>query len=190
MRAFIRIFFILLVLALAGWLLYKWLRPFEDKVQITEDVMVEQITSIGRLELVKYAMKDVIERKELRTFLPDQRVLFVAVGEVTGCIDLQKVQQSDIIRHSPDSVTLFLPDPEICYVKVDHQRSKVYDISGAWFPGDTQNLVEGIYKIAEQRLLQNAKEMNIVAKTKENAVTIFKPMLEQITGGKVAISFR
>ncbi len=152
--------------------------------------MVEQISNIGKLELVKYSMKDVIERKELRTFLPDQRVLLVAAGEVAGCIDLRKIQPSDIVRHSADSVSVTLPEPEICYVKIDHQRSKVYDVSGAWWPGDTQNMVEDIYKIAEEKLLKNAKEMDILGKTKENAKVIFAPMMEQISGGKVDVRFR
>lgn len=162
---------------------------FSSKTEITEDVLVEKITSMGKLELVKYAMKDVIEKKEIRTILPDKRILFVAVGEVTGCIDLTKVKKSDINSRT-DSLIIFLPEPEICYVKLDHQKSRVYDISGSWFPIDTKNLVEGIYKIAEQQILKNAQQMNILQKTEENAVLIFKPFLENITNKKVTVKFR
>lgn len=190
MYKLIRILLWILAAGLISWILFKWARPFQEKVQVTDDLMVEKITSIGKLELVKYAMKDVIERKELRTFLPDQRILFVAVGEVTGCIDLRKMQPGDIVRHGTDSVTLYLPQPEICYVKIDHQRSKVYDISGDWLPGDTQHLVEGIYQIAEKKLLDNARAMDMMGKTRDNAGTIFKPMIESMTGVKVAIAFR
>jgi len=188
--SFIAIAAFLLILVIAGWFLYYRFELGKPKTIITDDVMVEHIMDIGRLELVKYAMKDVIERKELRLFLPDQRVLFIAAGEVAGCIDLTKVSAKDIVRHSTDSVTLYLPEPEICYVKLDHKRSKVYDISGAWLPGDTQHMVEGVYKLAEQKLLKNAQEMNILGKTKENASVIFKPMITNITGVKVNIAFR
>lgn len=186
-----KIFYVFLfLLVITGvWYVYKSLDR-GPKEQITEDVMVERIINIGKLELVKYAMKDVIERKELRSFLPDQRVLLVAVGEVTGCIDLTKISKEDIERHGPDSLTVYLPQPEICYVKIDHKQSKVYDVSGAWWPGDTQNLVEGIYKIAEQRLLENAKQMDVLGKTRENASTIFKPMMENISGQRISIAFR
>src|SRR5206468_12205789 len=61
------------------------------KPVFTEDVMVQKITSMGKLELVKYSMKDVIEKRQPHTLLPDERVLFVAVGEVAACIDLTKV---------------------------------------------------------------------------------------------------
>lgn len=112
------------------------------------------------------------------------------MGEVAGCIDLTKVTKNDIVRHRADSVTLYLPEPEICYVKLDHKRSKVYDIAGAWMPGDTQHMVEEVYKLAEQKLLKNAQEMNILEKTKENARIIFKPMITNMTGVNVNIAFR
>ena len=163
---------------------------FISRTELTEDVMVEKISSMGKLELVKYAMKDVLERKEIRNLLPDKRILFVAVGEVTGCIDLTKVQKTDVVPTGSDSVTVFLPKPEICYAKLDHQRSKVYDVSGVWFPSDSKDMVEDIYKIAEQKMLENAKEQDILGKTRENALLIFKPMLENISGKKVGIEFR
>ncbi len=163
---------------------------FASHTEIKEDVMVQKITSMGKLELVKYAMKDVIEQKEVRAILPDKRILFVAVGEVTGCIDLTKVQKKDIVAVGEDSVTVFLPQPQICYVKLDHQKSQVYDISGTWFPTDTKDLVEGIYKIAEQRLLKNASDMQLLQKTKQNALLIFKPLLENISGKKVGVIFK
>ena len=170
-------------------LAYIKLSIFSSKTEMNEDVMVEKIVSMGKLELVKYSMKDVIEKKEIRTFLPDKRILFVAVGEVTGCIDLTNVKKSDIDLQA-DSVVVYLPKPEICYVKLDHQKSRVYDISGSWFPLDTKNLVEGIYKVAEQQILKNAQQMNILKKTEENAVLIFKPFLENITNKKVIVKFR
>ena len=151
--------------------------------------MVTKITSMGKLELVKYSMKDVIEQKETRRFLPDERILFVAVGEVTGCIDLTQVSKEDIFIEG-DSLTLTLPQPEICYTKIDHQKSKVYDVSGAWFPSDAKDMVEGIYKIAEQRLNDNASEMQILQKTKANALAIFKPLVENLSGKKVGILFK
>ena len=163
---------------------------FLTRTEMTEDMMIEKITGMGKLELVKYTMKDVLERKELRMILPDKRILFVAAGEVTGCIDLTKVKREDIVLTGTDSLTIHLPQPEICYFKLDHQRSKVYDVSGVWFPGDSKDMVEGIYKIAEKKMLQNARDQNILGKTKENAGLIFKPMLENISGKKVGVIFK
>ncbi|MEX8546936.1 MAG: DUF4230 domain-containing protein [Mucilaginibacter sp.] len=172
-----------------GYFYFKG-KLFASRKEMKEDVMVQKITSMGKLELVKYSMKDVIEQKEVRTILPDKRILFVAVGEVTGCIDLTKVQKKDIVAAGEDSITVFLPQPQICYVKLDHQKSQVYDVSGTWFPTDTKDMVEGIYKIAEQRLLKNASDMQLLQKTKQNALLIFKPLLENISGKKVGVIFK
>ena len=180
----------LITIAFLVFLFFYIKRQFlQTRIEITEDVMVEKITNIGKLELVKYSMKDVIEKKESRTILPDKRILFVASGEVVGCVDLTKVKREDI-KASADSVTIFLPNPEICYSKIDHSRSRVYDLTGVWSPADRQAMIEEIYKIAETRILKNAQEMNLLQKTKENARLIFKPMLENITGKKVGIIFR
>jgi hypothetical protein len=161
------------------------------RTEVTEDVMVEKITSMGKLELVKYSMKDVLEKKQIHTILPDERVLFVAVGEVTACIDLSKVARKDIIQDAAQkTVTVILPQPEICYAKLDHQRSKVYDVSGVILPSTTQTMVEDIYKLAEKRLLDNAQQMDITGKARQNAQVIFKPLLEGVSGKTVILKFK
>lgn len=190
-----RIFFTLLfsiitIVLLVGLFFYMKKQFLETRTEITEDVMIEKITNIGKLELVKYNMKDVIEKKELRTLLPDKKILLVAAGEVAGCIDLTKVKQEDIEKSTADSITVYLPQPEICYFKLDHKRSRIYDVTGSWFADDTKTMVEEIYKLAEQRILQNAKDMDILGKTRENAFVIFKPILENISGKRVGIKFK
>jgi len=109
---------------------------------------------------------------------------------VTACIDLTKVRKQDITRDSLNNVTVVLPQPEICYVKLDHQRSKVYDVSGVILPSTTKAMVEDIYKLAEKRLLDNAREMNITGKARENAQVIFKPLLEGVSGKTVVLKFK
>jgi len=178
---------VILILSLFFYLKRQF---FLTRTELNEDVMVEKIVSMGKLELVKYSMKDVLEKKQIRNILPDKRILFVAVGEVTGCIDLTKLQKTDIVQEGSDSVTVFLPKPEICYVKLDHQLSKVYDVSGVWFPNDSKDMVEDIYKIAEQKILENARQQDILGKTRKNASLIFRPMLENISGKKVGIQFK
>jgi len=178
---------VILILSLFFYLKREF---FLTRIELNEDVMVEKIVSMGKLELVKYSMKDVLERKQIRRIFPDKRILFVAVGEVTGCIDLTKIKKADIITEGTDSVTVYLPEPEICYVKLDHKLSKVYDVSGVLFPSDSKDMVEDIYKIAEQKILDNAKQQDILGKTRENALLIFKPMLENISGKRIGIQFR
>lgn len=160
-----------------------------SRKELTETGMVQKIASMGKLELVKYTMKDIIEQKEIHPILPDSKVLFLAVGEVTACIDLTKIKRSDITQ-TRDSVLVFLPLPEICYAKLDHQKSKVYDISGAWFEDSAKDMVEGVYKLAEKRILDNARQMDVLGLARQNAQLIFKPLLQGISGKTVVLKFR
>lgn len=176
----IGIFLILVFLVVRNW---------KNTTQITDSAMVAKITNMGKLELVKYTMKDIIEQKETHLILPDSKVSFLCVGEVTACLDLTKIREADILQ-TEDSVTVTLPEPEICYARIDHQRSRVYDLTGAWFPGNAKNMVEGVYKLAEQKLSANAQDMDLLGKARENAQTIFRPLLESISGKKVTLHFK
>lgn len=183
------------VLIITGFLVFMFFymkKQFTTvRTEVKEDVMIEKITAMGKLELVKYSMKDVLEKKQIHTILPDERVLFVAVGEVTACIDLTKVTRQNIALSKGDSVvTVTLPQPEICYARLDHQRSKVYDVSGVILPSTTQAMIEDIYKLAEKRLLDNAKEQDITGKARQNAQVIFKPLLEGISGKTIVLKFK
>jgi hypothetical protein len=113
----------------------------------------------------------------------------LAVGEVTACIDLTKLKRGDI-KQTGDSVIVYLPQPEICYAKLDHQKSRVYDITGAWFPDNAKDMVEGVYKLAEKRILDNANQMDVIGMARQNAQLIFKPILEGISGKTVVLRFR
>lgn len=185
--------FLLSFLVILGFLIFLFFyiknELTSSKIEITDNSMVQKISSMGKLELVKYTMKDVIEQKEIHTILPDSRVLLLAVGEVTACIDLTKIKKSDITQ-TKDSVVVYLPQTEICYYKLDHQKSKVYDISGAWFELDAKDMVESVYKIADKRILENATQMDILGMARTNAQLIFKPLLESISGKTVVLRFR
>jgi hypothetical protein len=188
-RVSITMVFFLVIIASVIFLVFYLKKQFATQSELNQDIMVSKITAMGKLELVKYSMKDVVEKKELHTILPDARVLFVAVGEVTACIDLTKVKKEDITQ-SKDSIWLTLPKPEICYVKLDHQKSRVYDVSGVWFPDKAKTMVEDVYKIAEKKMLTTAGEMNLLGKAQENAGLIFLPFLQNVSGKKVALKFK
>jgi len=193
-RLAVRILFIMVSsIIIAGFLLFLFFYVKHQfavtRTEITDSGIVQKISSMGKLELVKYEMKDIIEQREVHPILPDSRVLLLAVGEVTACIDLTKIKSSDIIQ-GKDSVVVFLPQPEICYTKLDHEKSKVYDIRGAWFQESAKDMVEAVYKLAEKRILDNAKEMNVLGLARQNAQLIFKPILESISGKTVILNFR
>ena len=189
-RFLIKILFLVVVAIAAFYGIYKLKDNFfGSRIKLDQDVIITKITTMGKLELVKFSMKDVIDKTEVKTFWPDERILFVAVGEVTACIDLTKVGKDDV-RIEGDSLTLFLPQPEICYTKLDHQQSKIYDVSGMWFSDKVKESVEDIYKIAENKIFTTAMQMNILDKAKQNAQLIFKPLVVNLSNKKVGIIFK
>ena len=94
------------------------------------------------------------------------------------------------MKKSGDSILVTLPKPEICYTKIDHQKSKVYNISGVYFAEETKEIVEEVYKVAEKELEKNVLEMGILEETRKNAQKILVPTLTLIAGKKVGIRIK
>lgn len=178
-------FLLIILLVLLGFFLFKKFNQ-SDKVLISHDALVEKIESMGKMELTKFTIKNVLTKQIVKEWWPDSKVLFIAVGEAVGCIDLSKVDKDDVKR-TGDSITISLPKPEICYIKLNHEKSKVYDISGVYFKEDTKQVVEEVYQLAEKELEKEAREMGIMSETEKNAKLILKPIFENITGKKVNI---
>ena len=104
----IKYVFAVLVLALLGFIAFtiyqdKYLStddgPIEvEEKRINEKPILERIEAIGKIELVKYQLKDAIEytKKRKDILLPDAKILVVISGEVVGCIDFTKIHKEDI----------------------------------------------------------------------------------------------
>ncbi|TAD99146.1 MAG: DUF4230 domain-containing protein [Bacteroidetes bacterium] len=185
------ILFLGIILALMAAVAYLYVFGNSKTVEITENhqTVVEKIESIGKLELVKYQIKDVLEMtKSTYMFLPTAKVILIASGEAVGCLDLTKIKAQNV-KTSGDSIEISLPAPEICYYKLDHQKTKIYDTKFTIISGQQSKLLEESYKAAEKQIEKAALESNILEQTKINAQLILKPMLEQMTKKKVFLSF-
>ncbi len=154
--------------------------------EVTNNILLEKITAMGKLELVKYNFRDVVESKIQKDLLPDAKVLLVVTGEATGCIDLTKIRVADI-ENGSDKLVVHLPEPEICTFKIDHAKSKVYDSQFAFM--DEAELVDQAFKKAEAQVQQSAQAMGIIQETKTSAQQILKPFLEQISGKQVVLMY-
>ena len=100
LRKLIRLIPLFLVVALA---VYAWekLKDFKNpfnsgEVEVTQSGLLQQISSMGKLELVKFNFRDVVESKIKKKLLPDAKVLLIVSGEATGCLDLTKIRLGDI----------------------------------------------------------------------------------------------
>lgn len=166
--------------------------PAEEEVveEVNHQTVLQEVEKLGRLELVRYNFKEVTELKEknepyLWVFdVPDSKVLVISSGEAVGCIDLTKMTEQDIIE-KPDTVMIRLPEPELCYYKLNMEDTKIYSIEKqVYFKEDTK-LAEKALKLAERQIKKAALESNILEETRQNAKTMLEPWLEKVSGKEV-----
>jgi hypothetical protein len=171
---------------------YKFSReaePKEDKGIVNHNMVIEKIEAMGKLELVRFYIKDIVENTEELDWWPDPRVILMVSGEVVGCVDLTKIDSSKV-DIDMDKISIRLPSPEVCYHKINHQESKVYNLENKLLYYKDAQLIDKAYKQAENQLLNAASKMKILEQTKANAQIILKPLLEELSGGKkVVITF-
>src|SRR4051794_34428395 len=96
-----------------GWL------TGEDQTESMHTLVLQEISSMGKLEVVKYNFKDVVEQEIVKMWFPNAKAILIVQGEAIGCVDLTKLSIADI---SSDDETLVvnMPEPELCVFKIDH----------------------------------------------------------------------
>lgn len=192
-----------MVVALMSWMLIE--EKFSGLVveggkETTQSSVLTQVEQMGKLELVKYNFQEVTEVKKIADHIdfklftykpvPDAKAVLISQGAATGCIDLTKLLASDP-SESGDTIYISLPQPELCHFKLDLEKSRMYDLQIQYMSAeDRKDFIEELYKVAEVQIRESALKTGILDQTKENAHLILKPMLENMTGKKVAISFQ
>lgn len=159
----------------------------EERTIVSHAIVVQQIEEMGKLEVVKYNIQDMMEYEKVRKWLPNSRATLKIVGEVIGCVDLTLISEQDIVTEG-DSVSLMLPMPEICHYKIDHSRSRVYNMEyGLW---ETAEVVEDAYRKAEDQIYQQAQSMGIEKESRENTIKVLTPILRGMGFTKIYIGFK
>lgn len=167
----------------------NWFAGFmseDNKTESIHTVVLQQITSMGKLELVKYNFKDVVEQEVVKMWLPNAKAVLIVQGEAIGCVDLTKINIADITSEQ-ETLVVHMPEPELCVFKIDHDKSKVYNTEYAFT--EEAKLVEEAYKQAEKQIQKSALDMGILKQTEENATKILTPILEKASGKKVMLKF-
>jgi hypothetical protein len=157
-----------------------------DKTETTHALVLQEITAMGKLELVKYNFKDVVEQQITKLWLPNAKAILIVQGEAIGCVDLTKLEIADLTIGA-DTLVVNMPEPELCAFKIDHSKSRVYNTEYAF--NDEAKLVQEAYKQAEKQIQRSALDMGILEQTKINARKILTPVLEKASGKKVILKF-
>lgn len=168
-----------------GILVYK---SFTERSKSEHQLSVEKIERMGKLELVKVNIKDVLEQtKERPLFLPNAKAVLIVAGEVYAGIDLEKVKKEDVVD-AGDHMTVTLPQPEILMSKINHEQSRVYNVQ--WGVFSTARLVDEAYKNAELTIREEAKKTGYEETCRNNARMLLTPIFRELAGKEVAIQFR
>ena len=186
----------LLFLVGLGWFLWKKIGPTlanlnplntEPKVTVTHNTVLTQVEALGKLELVRYKFKDIVEYRRASRYplLPDAKVALVVGGEAVGCLDLRKIRPQDVVFEGESLVRVVLPVPELCSFQVNHDQSRVFSTENGFF--QDADLVDQGYKYAEKQVRNAALQSGILAETQRNAEQILVPILRTLTGRRVII---
>lgn len=181
----LKVLVVVAVIGLAAWFMASKF-SLKTTVESKHQILLERVEAMGKLELVKYSLSDVLEHKNKTPFLPDASVLLIIKADAVGCIDLTKIKSDDIKVYG-DSVVMQLPQPEICYIKIDHKSSRVYDTKMAFFR--EADLVDEAYKDAERQIAAEVRKSDILQQTKTNALNVFRPILMGLGFNKMTITF-
>jgi len=191
MKLIIRLFLLFLLIAgliaiweqIRGADMLSWFRRGNDA---TKTLMLREVTSLGKLELVKYTFKDIVDYEQPNTFLPNANAVLIVEGEAIGCIDLSRVTPANIVI-TGDSITIKLPKPEICGWKINHDRSRVYDTRFSFL--NESQLVSDAYRQAERQIRQSALNGDILDQTRQSSEKMLRPLLSQLSGKHVGLVF-
>ena len=159
-----------------------------DKPVTKHNMVLEKIEALGNLELIRYKYKDMVEHEVIKAYLPDPKVVLMVSGEVVGCLNLKKVKAADVVEKT-DTVYIRLPRPEICYSKINHKDSKVFDTRNTTLFSDRSKLIDQAYKIAEGHLPQAAKQANIIERTRISGEKLLRPLFENLSNKKVVFTY-
>lgn len=161
--------------------------------EVNQKIVLERVEEIGNLELVRFNLNDIVEQSIVRKLLdidnlaPDSKVLVIINGEAAACVDLKKVSPEDI-HEDEKNLYLTLPQPEICYAKVNHNQSKIYDMNLTARLLNPE-LIDEAFKNGENNIKEEALKMGILTQAKENAKKVLAPLFKDISKKNIVINF-
>ncbi len=198
-------------------ILFLWFLGFQfpgkggkNNVEVVNTrLILEKVEELGKIELIKYNYQEIFDYQQisegkikgstaLRQFdySPDLKAILITRGEAVGCIDLTQLKLNDII-YRDDTLIVHLPDPELCYYKLDLENTRVYDFErSSWWSRifqdeeETKGVIERAYREAERQIRINALENGILEETKNTAEALLRPLIERFSGKPVIFIYK
>ncbi|MDQ5811131.1 MAG: DUF4230 domain-containing protein [Actinomycetota bacterium] len=138
----------------------------------TGPVVVEGIQELDQLATVRWTESVLVTREsggtDLERTLTGERVLLVATGDVEAGVSLAELGEDDV-RVDGEAVTIRLPKPEILFVSLDEEETRVYDRDFGplnFRPDD--GLVEEARDAALDKIEKAARDEDILDQAEQN----------------------
>ncbi len=157
----------------ASWLMTRG-KGGGTVIDAGRDAVVQEMRSLGRLETSSFSIEKIIEARKdeggpWRDILFGDKLLLIANGEVVAGYDLSGLTEDDIEK-AGDGLRVKLPAPEIFSVRLDNEKTRVYDRDQGLLARGDKDLESEARLAAEQSIRDAACAAGILREAEENAV--------------------
>ena len=133
--------------------------------------VITQMQSLSRLETASFTIDKIIEAgtdyNALNQALFGDKLLLIAHGEVIAGYDLSKLGPKDFSGMG-SAIAVTLPAPEIFSVRLDNEKTRVFDRNQGFLTKGNLNLEAQARQQAEQSIRAAACEGDILATAEKN----------------------
>ena len=184
-----------------GWL-PKFKNPFATQTtDRSAPPLLQSIQDLSRYVPVQGNFQVIIDVQQNQKYIPDflvnERVLFVAVGDVQAYVDFGNIGQG-AIKESDDrrTVEITLPAPLLDRPRIDNEKTYVYTMQRGLlnrirdaFSNDPNRLQE-VYKLAEQKIAEAASASELIKRAEENTTKMLQGMLSSLGYTSVTVVYQ
>lgn len=184
-----------LIVAVVAVLFVRQLFDGGAAVRSTPSVVVA-VRDLARLESVEYHVERVIDVRDRQSRLfglirSQDAILFVAVGEVIGGVDLNELAEKDVVvDREKGTATITLPPARVLSVRLDNERSWVYSRTTDVLAQRREDLETRARQEAERTLEQAALDAGILQRARENAERTVASLVRSLGYTTVTVTSR
>ena len=184
-----------LIVAVVAVLFVRQLFDGGAAVRSTPSVVVA-VRDLARLESVAYHVERVIDVRDRQSRLfglirTQDAILFVAVGEVIGGVDLNELAEKDVVvDREKGTATITLPPARVLSVRLDNERSWVYSRTTDVLAQRREDLETRARQEAERTLEQAALDAGILQRARENAERTVASLVRSLGYTTVTVTSR
>jgi hypothetical protein len=151
---------------------------------IAQPPIILRVQALSRLETQQYVIDAVVTAEEPGLLPPPftgDKILFLGHGEAVAGVDLSQMRDEDIVVYTDTGrVELHVPTAELFYVRLDNDKSRVYDRQTGLFSRADPLLETQVRQKAEQQIQQTALEGGIISQAQANAEKTLRTLLASL----------